>query len=226
MPNSYNVNIAVNEMGLDEKDKDLIEFSVSYVRAMEASGHIVWKDLGACMDLLGATYSGELDRYIPDLGPKRNWTAADSVLHLFNDNKKETRHRSWAHEQWQDNQFVWGRYVTDSKWAINDGGHIMDIVKALQEILEADDEVRGDPGKFQDHLSFLSMMNEKKHGLGPTFTYANEYLARFPVGTVMLMGPATSDMWWPDTKGSAANQKWQKLSGEYFALLTKGNIHP
>ena len=40
------------------------------------------------MDLLGATYSGELDRYIPDLGPKRNCTAADSVLHLFNDNKK------------------------------------------------------------------------------------------------------------------------------------------
>ena len=37
MPNSYNVNIAVNEMRLDEEDKDLIEFSVSYVRAMEAS---------------------------------------------------------------------------------------------------------------------------------------------------------------------------------------------
>ena len=118
MPNSYNVNIAVNEMRLDEEDKDLIEFSVSYVRAMEASGHIVWRDLGACMDLLGTTYSGELARYIPDLGPKRNWTAADSVLHLFNDNKKETRHRSWAHEQWQDNQFIWGRFVTDSKWAI------------------------------------------------------------------------------------------------------------
>ena len=109
---------------------------------------------------------------------------------------------------------------------IKDGGQIMDIVKALQEILEADDEVRGDPGKFQDHLSFLSMMNEKKHWLGETFTQANEYLARFPVGTVILMGPATSDMWWPDTKGSAANQKWQQLSGEYFALLTKGNIHP
>ena len=154
MPNSYNVNIAVNEMRLDEEDKDLIEFSVSYVRAMEASGHIVWRDLGACLDLLGPTYSA--DRFIPDLSPKRNWTAADSVLHLFNDNKKETRHRSWAHEQWQDNQFVWGRYVTDSKWAIKDGGQIMDIVKALQEILEADDEVRGDPGNFQDHLSFLS----------------------------------------------------------------------
>ncbi len=68
MPNSYTINIAVNEMGLDEKDKELIEFSVSCVRTMEASGHIVWKDLSACMDLLGATYSAELDRFIPDLG--------------------------------------------------------------------------------------------------------------------------------------------------------------
>ena len=106
MPNSYNVNIAVNEMRLDDEDKDLIEFSVSYVRAMEASGHIVWRDLGACMDMLGNTYSGDLDRYIPDLAPKRNFTAADSVLHLFNDNKKDTRHRSWPHEQWQDNHFI------------------------------------------------------------------------------------------------------------------------
>ena len=54
------------KMGLDEKDKELIEFSVSYVRTMEASGHIVWKDLSACMDLLGTTYSAELDRFIPD----------------------------------------------------------------------------------------------------------------------------------------------------------------
>ena len=99
----------------------------------------------------------------------------------------------------------------------------MDIVKALEKLLETDDEVRGDPDKFQDHLSFLSMMNEKKGCLSPTFTYANEYIAIFPVGTVMLMGPADADMWWPDTKGSAANQKWQKLFDEYFALLTKGN---
>ena len=102
--------------------------------------------------------------------------------------------------------------MSDSKWAIKDGGHIIDIVKALEELLESDDGVGGDPGKFQDHLSFLSMMNEKKGGLDPTFTYANEYLANFPVGTVLLMGPADADMWWPDTKGSAANQKWQKLS--------------
>ena len=105
MPNTYQVNVAVNEMALDEKDKELIEFSVSYVRTMEAQGHIVWKDLSACLDLLGPTYSAELDRFIPDLSPKRNWTAADSVLTLSNDHsQKETRHRSWAHEQWQDNQ--------------------------------------------------------------------------------------------------------------------------
>ena len=81
----------------------------------------------------------------------------------------------------------------------------MDIVKALEKLLETDDEVGGDPGKFQDHLSFLSMMSEKKGGLGPTFTYANEYLAKFPVGTLLLIGLADADMWWPDTNGSAAN---------------------
>ena len=74
--------------------------------------------------------------------------------------------------------------MSDSKWAIKDGGHIIDIVKALEELLESDDGVGGDPGKFQDHLSFLSMMNEKKGGLGPTFTHANEPFAKFPVGTL------------------------------------------
>ena len=67
MPNTYQVNVAVDEMGLDEKDKELIEFSVSYVRTMEASGHIVWKDLGACLDLLGPTYSAELDLFLSRL---------------------------------------------------------------------------------------------------------------------------------------------------------------
>ena len=53
MPNTYQVNVAVNEMDLDKRDKELLEFSVSYVRTMEDQGHIVWKDLSACLDLLG-----------------------------------------------------------------------------------------------------------------------------------------------------------------------------
>jgi len=43
---------------------------------------------------------------------------------------------------------------------------------------------------------------------------------------VSIFGPATADFWWPDTVGSAANAKWDKISHRYFNILTQGNVHP
>ena len=68
-------------------------------------------------------YLEALDKYIPDMLPKKNWTASDSVLTIFNSGSP-TDNRSWADEQWMDNKYVWERYITESVWAIKDGGHI------------------------------------------------------------------------------------------------------
>ena len=205
MPNSYQINQNVNCMELDkhEHDKDFLEFSASYFRMMHDEGNYVWRDLTACIDMMGATYSSELDRFIPDLAPKRNFTAADSVLTLFNDaSPKVNRHRDWATEQWQENQHVWSRFISQSKWAIRDGGHILDIIEGLQHLIDNDAEVGGDPSMFQDHVNFLSMQNEKKGGLHDTFKKANTYLNQFPAGTLTIMGPGDADMWWPTSKDS------------------------
>ena len=108
---------------------------------MQDAGNYVWQALTACVDMLGATYSSELDRFVPDLAPKRNFTAADSVLTLFNDaSPKVNRHRDWATEQWQENQHVWSRFISKSYWAIRDGGTIPAIIAGLQTIVGKDGE--------------------------------------------------------------------------------------
>ena len=63
----------------------------------------------------------------------------------------------------------------------------------LKEKLAADPWVRGDPSRFTDHLSFLTMQNESKFGREKHFQAAREYLNAFPVGTVSIFGPATAD---------------------------------
>ena len=96
----------------------------------------------------------------------------------------------------------------------------------LKEKLAADPWVRGDLSQFTDHLSFLTMQNEKKGGREKQFRDAREFLNAFPVGAVSMFGPATADFWWPDTAGSAANAKWERLSQTHFGELTQGNVHP
>ena len=70
------------------------------------------------------------------------------------------------------------------------------------------------------------MQNENKYERNDFFQEASEYLGRFPVGTVSIFGPATADLWWPDTVGSAGNATWDKLSHLYFGILTNDNVHP
>ena len=207
MPDALQVNMLVNTMALDHKDEELIEFSVAYIRSMEQQEHIKWGGLDPILDMFGTNYIEALDRHIPDMDKKKNWTASDSVLTIFNSaSPKECR--SWADQQWMDNKFCWDQYITESVWAIKDGGLIEDIMAKLKEKLAADPWVRGDPSRFTDHLSFLTMQNESKFERDQYFQEAREYLNAFPVGTVSIFGPATADFWWPDTVGSAANAKW------------------
>ena len=83
MPHAYQVNMLVNTMALDHKDEELIEFSVAYVRSMEQQEHIKWGGLDPILDMFGTNYTEALDRYIPDMDKKKNWTASDSVLTFF-----------------------------------------------------------------------------------------------------------------------------------------------
>ena len=225
MPDALQMNRAVNTMDLDQKDEDLIQFSVADIRSIEQHEHIKWGGLHPILDMFGSNYLEALDRYIPDMLPKKNWTASDSVLTIFNSGSPKDN-RSWADEQWMDNKYVWERYITESVWAIKDSGQIEDIMAKLQQAMADDPEVRGDPSRFTDHLSFLTMQNENKYERNHFFEEASEFLGRFPVGTVSIFGPATSDIWWPDTVGSAGNAKWDKLSYLYFGIITKDNVHP
>ena len=163
--------------------------------------------------MLGATYSSDLDRFVPDLEPKRNFTVSDSVLTMFNDaSPKVNRHRDWATEQWVDSKHVWSRFISESHWGIRDSGTILDIVAALQTIVAEHGEAGGDPCMFQDHINFLSMQNEKKGNLHDNFRKANAYLSKFPAGTLTVMGPGHADMWWPTSKGSTSSERWTRFS--------------
>ena len=79
---------------------------------------------------------------------------------------------------------------------------------------------------FQDHINFLSMLNEKKGDLHDSFKNANTYLNQFPAGTLTIMGPGDADMWWPTSKDSTSSKRWTRFSVDYFAELIKGNKHP
>ena len=206
MPDALQMNRAVNTMDLDQKDVELVQFSVAYIRSMEQHEHIKWGGLDPILDMFGSNYIEALDRYIPDMLPKKNWTASDSVLTIFNSGSPKDN-RSWADEQWMDNKYVWERYITESVWAIKDGGHIEEIMAKLQQAMAEDPEVRGDPSRFTDHLSFLTMQNETKYERNRFFEEASQFLAQFPVGTVSIFGPGAADTWWPDTVGSAGNAK-------------------
>ena len=124
-------------MDLDQKDEDLVQFSVAYIRSMEQHEHVKWGGLDPILDMFGSNYLEALDRYIPDMDKKKNWTASDSVLTIFNSGSPKDN-RSWADEQWMYNKYVWERYITESIWAIKDSGHIEDIMAKLQQAL-ADD---------------------------------------------------------------------------------------
>ena len=131
MPDALQVNMLVNTMALDQKDEEFIDFSVAYIRSMEQQEHIKWGGLDPILDMFGPKYLDALDRYIPDMDKKKNWTASDSVLTIFNSaSPKECR--SWADQQWMDNKFCWDQCVTESVWAIKDGGLIEDIMAKLK----------------------------------------------------------------------------------------------
>ena len=93
-------------------------------------------------------------------------------------------------------------------------------------MLNLHDPAGGDPDAFADHISFLSMMNEKRGDAETIFGRVRDALSVYSPGTVIFFGPGNADMWWPDSVGSAGNATWQRRSYAYFNALTEGGKHP
>ena len=70
------------------------------------------------------------------------------------------------------------------------------------------------------------MMNEKRNDLQENCRKANKALELYPVGTLIVFGPAEADFWWPQSKGSKSSTRWQRFSEEYFDILMQGSKHP
>ena len=118
------------------------------------------------MDVILGMFSNDnllyVDQFIPDLAPKKQWCASDSVLSIYNSaSPKEMR--PWT-EQWAENSYVHDKFISESIWCIRDAGKIEDILKCLKEALDKDPDVRGDPSRFTDHLTLFSCQNEQKWG--------------------------------------------------------------
>ena len=74
---------------------------------------------------------------------------------------------------WDENKQIWAKHISESHFAVRDSAIITEICAGLQPILSQHASAGGDPNAFLEHISFLSMMNEKRgdaEGLFKRFT--------------------------------------------------------
>ena len=142
MPDSYQSNQVLNSMTLKDDLDALCGFTSAYLRKVQSEGHIKWRYLDAVIEVLAATRAGTLDRFIPDVAPKKNFTASESVLTLFNDWCGPTR--TWE-TMWDDNKQIWAQHICESHFAVRDSATITEICAGLQSILSQHASVSGDP---------------------------------------------------------------------------------
>ena len=114
MPHAYESNQALNSMTLKSDLDELCGFTSVYLRKAQTEGHIKWRYLDAVIEVLGETRAGSLARFIPDVAPKTQLAASDSVLTLFNDSSGPTR--SWE-TMWDENKQVWAKHIRKSHFA-------------------------------------------------------------------------------------------------------------
>ena len=193
----------VNHKNLQET----CNYTAAFLQNCQTQGDLRWTFLDACLKVLQNT--DDLDRFLPHDGPRVQYVASDSVLTLRNKERGPFRH--WE-TLWEENQQIWSKHISKSHFAVRDSGLVMDVHAGLQSILSQNDPAGGDPNAFSDHISFLSMMNEKRGDAQPTFTMVRDALSGYSPGTVIFFGPGDADMWWPNDVGSAANATWQRRS--------------
>ncbi len=224
MPGDYEGNQVLNVLAADPWTKDDLNTTCSYtaatLRKMEGEGHIKWKHLQAIAVVLENTKTGSLSRFIPEATPLKVYTASDSVLTMYN--KVVTR--SWE-TMWNECRQIWSKHISQAHFSVNDGAMITGICEGLLNMLSQVEPNRGNPISFSDQITLISTMNEKRGGAEDTFAKVRDELEKFAVGTVIILGPADADLWWPDCVGSASSETWTRRSYTYFEALISGK-HP
>ena len=132
MPDAYQSNQVLNSMTVKSNLDELCGFTSVYLRKVQSGGHIQWRYIDAVIEVLGATRAGSLDRFIPDIAPRKNYAASDSVLTLFNGWSGPTR--TWE-TMWDENKQVWAKDISESHFAVRDCATIKEICAGLQSIV-------------------------------------------------------------------------------------------
>ena len=220
MPHSFRYHQAFSLV--DHRDfEETCKITTAFLTSCQHNGDLQWSYLDGCIQVLNNC--DDLNRFIPYDGPRVQYVASDSVLTLRNTDKPPFRH--WE-TLWGENRQVWAKHISKSTFAVRDCGLVTDICAGLQSILAENDPAGGDPSAFSDHITFMSMMNEKRGDAAPSFSRVREALDKFSPGAVAIFGPGDADMWWPDCAGTSSNKTWQRRSLEYFSALTEGAKHP
>ena len=128
MPDSYQFNQVLNSMTLKDDMDELCGFASAFFRKVQSEGHIKWRYLDAVIEVLANTRAGSLDRFVPDVAPKQNYTASDSVLTLFNSWSGPTR--TWE-TMWDENKQIWAKHISESHFAVRDSATITEILRGL-----------------------------------------------------------------------------------------------
>ena len=134
MPQAFEVNRGVNMMNLDQNDDQLVEFSRAFILARQTEEHIKYRNLGVIMSMFDKDMLPYLDKFVPDLMPKKQWGATDSVLSMYNSGSPKEM-RSWE-EQWAENNYVHEKIFLGQFGASGTQGKLKTLLNALKKRLK------------------------------------------------------------------------------------------
>ena len=180
MPDSFQYHPGMNLSNKDDL-QEICSFAAAFFGNCQTQGNLKWNYMDAVIKVL--QNSNDLDRYLPDTSQRQQYTASDSVLTLFN--AASGPGRPWE-TMWEEGRQIRSKHISKSHFAVKDCALISDIHAGLQTILSQNDAAGGDPIAFADHISFLSMMNEKRGDAADSFRRVRDALEAFAPGTVII----------------------------------------
>jgi hypothetical protein len=169
-----------------------------FLQKMEQDGELKWPLLQNCVAALGDQKQVFTNLFY-EHRPYEVWIVSDSWL-CFGEPKERKDHVFGT--MWPQYQHIWGNFVTDVKFGIQGAGKLPELIAQLKKLCDADPICQGDPALFRGHVCFCTALNDVKKGnkcLGSQAleitAKANEYLQKFPQGTVSICGPGSDKIW-------------------------------
>ena len=227
MPEPFKFNQVLNVLATEsatsnpkEKLIELAKITGSILKTNSDQGNLRWNHVTLVHHVLDGIGDGSLDRYIPRLAPCNVYGGSDSVLCMYTKSEKLPFQQHWA-----GSKALWERHISNARFSVNPSSEIHQIWGGLDHTIRHGDSNRGNPKLFDEQILLFSCMNEKKWTRDNNFMAVKDALEPYPVGSVAILGPGEADIWWPDEKGSPANNKWNKMAEYYFNILSSGK-HP